>query len=202
MGVQIVEPKEFKFDIDIPNSVFEGEKSDYFVNQERLNQALKMLVNIDNPYYNLYISGNLGQIKDYIKYKIIELSKNKDFKVYDYAYVNNFDNPKMPKLLVLPKGRANTLASKMNDFVEYLIANIPAIFESKEYENRIQSINIEYNERQTKLFEELETKASKLDFVIKPTPSGLVVNPVLEGKIITEKDFSMLNQTLKKEIEE
>lgn len=202
MSIHIIEPKELKFDIDIPNSIFDDSQSDYFVSQERLNQALKMLVDIDNPFYNLYISGDLGQIKDYIKDKIIELSKNKDFKIYDYAYVNNFDNPKMPKLLVLPKGKANILAAKMNDFVEYLIANIPAIFESKEYENRIQSINLEYSEQQAKLFEELEAKASKLDFVIKPTPSGLVVNPVLDGKIITEKDFSTLNSTLKKEIEE
>jgi predicted ATP-dependent protease len=203
MGFHVIEPKEIALNIDIPNNIFEEEsKSDYFINQERLNQALKMLVRLENPYYNLYISGDMGQIKDYIKDKLIELSKNKEFKIYDYAYVNNFNNPKMPKLLVLPKGKANILANRMNEFVEYLIANIPSIFESKEYENRIQTINIEYNEKQTLIFEELEKKASKLDFVIKPTPSGLVVNPVLDGKIITEKEFSTLETSIKKEIEE
>ncbi|HEX12901.1 MAG TPA: hypothetical protein ENO40_00265, partial [Desulfurella acetivorans] len=190
MGFRIIEPKEIEFRIDIPNNIDE-EKADYFVEQERLNRALKLLVDMQNPYYNLYISGDMGQIKEYIKDKIIELSNNKEFKIYDYAYVNNFKNPKMPKLLVLPKGKANILATRMNEFVEYLVSNIPAIFESKEYENRIQAINLEYNEKQNQIFEELESKASKLDFVIKPTPSGLVVNPVLEGKIITEKEFSM-----------
>jgi predicted ATP-dependent protease len=203
MGFYVIDPKEISLNIDIPNSIFEEEsKADYFINQERLNQALKMLVSLENPYYNLYISGDMGQIKDYIKDKLIELSKNKKFTIYDYAYVNNFNNPKMPKLLALPKGKANILANRMNEFVEYLIANIPSIFESKEYENRIQTINIEYNEKQTLIFEELEKKASKLDFVIKPTPSGLVVNPVLDGKIITEKEFSTLEASIKKEIEE
>jgi predicted ATP-dependent protease len=203
MGFYVIDPKEISLNIDIPNSIFEEEsKADYFINQERLNQALKMLVSVENPYYNLYISGDMGQIKDYIKDKLIELSKNKKFTIYDYAYVNNFNNPKMPKLLALPKGKANILANRMNEFVEYLIANIPSIFESKEYENRIQTINIEYNEKQTLIFEELEKKASKLDFVIKPTPSGLVVNPVLDGKIITEKEFSTLEASIKKEIEE
>ncbi|AHF97416.1 ATP-dependent protease [Desulfurella acetivorans A63] len=201
MGFRIIEPKEIEFRIDIPNNIDE-EKADYFVEQERLNRALKLLVDMQNPYYNLYISGDMGQIKEYIKDKIIELSNNKEFKIYDYAYVNNFKNPKMPKLLVLPKGKANILATRMNEFVEYLVSNIPAIFESKEYENRIQAINLEYNEKQNQIFEELESKASKLDFVIKPTPSGLVVNPVLEGKIITEKEFSMLDVNIKKEIEE
>jgi predicted ATP-dependent protease len=203
MGFCVIEPKEISLNIDIPNNIFEEEsKADYFINQERLNQALKMLVRVESPYYNLYISGDMGQIKDYIKDKLIELSKNKKFTIYDYAYVNNFNNPKMPKLLALPKGKANILANRMNEFVEYLIANIPSIFESKEYENRIQTINIEYNEKQTLIFEELEKKASKLDFVIKPTPSGLVVNPVLDGKIITEKEFSSLEASIKKEIEE
>lgn len=203
MGFYVIDPKEISLNIDIPNNIFEEEsKADYFINQERLNQALKMLVRVENPYYNLYISGDMGQIKDYIKDKLIELSKNKKFTIYDYAYVNNFNNPKMPKLLALPKGKANILANRMNEFVEYLIANIPSIFESKEYENRIQTINIEYNEKQTLIFEELEKKASKLDFVIKPTPSGLVVNPVLDGKIITEKEFSTLEASIKKEIEE
>jgi predicted ATP-dependent protease len=203
MGFYVIDPKEISLNIDIPNNIFEEEsKADYFINQERLNQALKMLVSVENPYYNLYISGDMGQIKDYIKDKLIELSKNKKFTIYDYAYVNNFNNPKMPKLLALPKGKANILANRMNEFVEYLIANIPSIFESKEYENRIQTINIEYNEKQTLIFEELEKKASKLDFVIKPTPSGLVVNPVLDGKIITEKEFSTLEASIKKEIEE
>lgn len=203
MGFYVIDPKEISLNIDIPNSIFEEEsKADYFINQERLNQALKMLVSLENPYYNLYISGDMGQIKDYIKDKLIELSKNKKFTIYDYAYVNNFNNPKMPKLLALPKGKANILANRMNEFVEYLIANIPSIFESKEYENRIQAINTEYNEKQTLIFEELEKKASKLDFVIKPTPSGLVVNPVLDGKIITEKEFSTLEASIKKEIEE
>lgn len=203
MGFYVIDPKEISLNIDIPNNIFEEEsKADYFINQERLNQALKMLVRVENPYYNLYISGDMGQIKDYIKDKLIELPKNKKFTIYDYAYVNNFNNPKMPKLLALPKGKANILANRMNEFVEYLIANIPSIFESKEYENRIQTINIEYNEKQTLIFEELEKKASKLDFVIKPTPSGLVVNPVLDGKIITEKEFSTLEASIKKEIEE
>lgn len=203
MGFYVIDPKEISLNIDIPNNIFEEEsKADYFINQERLNQALKMLVRVENPYYNLYISGDMGQIKDYIKDKLIELSKNKKFTIYDYAYVNNFNNPKMPKLLALPKGKANILANRLNEFVEYLIANIPSIFESKEYENRIQAINAEYNEKQTLIFEELEKKASKLDFVIKPTPSGLVVNPVLDGKIITEKEFSTLEASIKKEIEE
>lgn len=202
MGFRVIEPKEIALNIDIPSSIFEENKADYFVNQERLNEALKLLVRVENPYYNLYISGDMGQIKDYIKDRLIELSKNKELKVYDFAYVNNFNNPKMPKLLVLPKGKANVLANRMNEFIEYLIANIPAIFESKEYENRIQAINLEYNEKQTQIFEELEKKASKLDFIIKPTPSGLVVNPVLDGKILTEKEFSTLDTSIKKEIEE
>jgi hypothetical protein len=159
MGFYVIDPKEISLNIDIPNNIFEEEsKADYFINQERLNQALKMLVRVENPYYNLYISGDMGQIKDYIKDKLIELSKNKKFTIYDYAYVNNFNNPKMPKLLALPKGKANILANRMNEFVEYLIANIPSIFESKEYENRIQTINIEYNEKQTLILKNWKKK--------------------------------------------
>jgi len=202
MGFNVLGPQDIEFNIDIPDSVLEGAITDYFVDQERLNKALKLLVEMKNPQYNLYISGDLGQLKHFIKEKIVELSKDKEFKIYDYVYVNNFNNPKMPKLLVLPKAKGNVLATKMNEFVEYLMANIPAIFESKDYENRVQAINLEYNDKQARLFEELETKASQLSFAIKPTPSGLVVNPVINGKIITEKEFAILDSNTKKDIEE
>ncbi len=174
-----------------------------FIAQTRIELALKKLSRLKSPDYNCYISGNLSKGDKLVVKSVLmrHLSGTKKER-RDYCYVNNFLNPRMPKLLVLPAGKGIELSRSMEELVKYLKKNVPAIFESKEYEKRIQAVISEYAEKEKALYEELEEKANEMEFIVKPSPTGILINPVVDGKIVTEREYDTLPQETKKAIEE
>ena len=187
------------FDIDMSS---EKATDGNFISQVRIEKAIEQLVNIRDLDYNIYISGNFSRNeKNTIKNTIVKYSSENQYELYDYCYVNNFKNPKLPKVLKLPPGSGNKLSKEMNSLVDYLSKSIPDVFESKEYEKRIQDVIRDYDNRQRLLYEELQKKAESLDFVVKPSTTGIMINPVVSGKVIGEKKFSELPDDVKEKIE-
>ena len=187
------------FDIDMSS---EKATDGNFISQVRIEKAIEQLVNIRDLDYNIYISGNFSRNeKNTIKNTIVKYSSENQYELYDYCYVNNFKNPKLPKVLKLPPGSGNKLSKEMNSLVDYLSKSIPDVFESKEYEKRIQDVIRDYDNRQRLLYEELQKKAENLDFVVKPSTTGIMINPVVSGKVIGEKEFSELPDDVKEKIE-
>jgi len=54
--------------------------------------------------------------------------------LYDYCYVNNFDNADKPILIKLAKGEGRKFAKMMKDAISYLRRSLPRIFEEEEYQ--------------------------------------------------------------------
>ncbi len=187
------------FDIDMSN---EKASDGNFISQIRIEKAIEQLVNIRDLDYNIYIAGNFSRNdKNTIKNTIVQYSSENQYELYDYCYVNNFKNPKLPNVLKLPPGSGNKLFKEMNDLVNYLSKSIPSVFESKEYEKRIQDIISDYDDRQRLLYEGLQKKAENLDFIVKPSTAGIMINPVISGKVIGEKEFSELPKETQEKIE-
>ncbi len=191
---------EIDFDVDIESVLA---KDDSFISQERIDAALKKLIDMRSFDYNLFISGNLSRNdKEIIRKNIVDFAQDNKSELYDYCYVNNFKNPKMPKVLKLKKGTGKILSKEMNEFVAYLIKSVPSIFESKEYEERIQEVISYYNEKQESLDKEIQKKANDLDFVIKFSQMGITLVPIVSGKAVNEREYANLSDSLKQTIEE
>jgi predicted ATP-dependent protease len=191
---------KISFDIDIEKITA---KDDNFISQERIESALKKMVNMSSFDYNLFISGSLSKNdKDIIKKNISEFAKNNEKELYDYCYVNNFKNPKMPKVLKLKKGTGKLLSKEMDEFVGYLKKSVPNLFESKEYEEKIQEVITYYNDKQTELDKDIQKKANDLDFTIKFSQMGITLVPIVSGKAINEREYANLSDSLKQTIEE
>ena len=197
--------KELKFeDINLDFNIEEdGTESDNsLIYQRRIELALEKISSIDSFDHNLYIAGDLSKSD---KYTILDMlksfNKDKKLEVYDYCYVNNFKNPKIPKVIKLKPKEGKKLQKCMDDFVEYLIKSVPNVFESKEYEEKIQEVLKYYDTKQKELYDDLQKKANELDFVVKFSQMGIVVNPVIAGRVITERDYSSLSDDIKETIE-
>ncbi len=191
---------ELKFDIDLEKV---EPKDDSFIYQKRIELVLKKLVEMRSNDYNAYISGNLSKNDKEIVRKLIKnYAATKEPKLYDYCYVNNFKNTKMPKIIKLQKGKGGVLAKEMDSFVSYLKKSVPDIFESKEYESRIQEIANYYDKEQKKLYEDIQKKANDLDFVLNFSQMGITLSPIVSGKAINEREFMTLSDELKSSIEE
>jgi len=204
MSISLISPEELqpRFEIAKERKTEEGER---FVAQKRLEKAIQTILNIKDSEYNAYISGNFTK-QDIETIKNLTRKTLTDFniknKLYDWCYVNTFRNPRIPTIINLPTGKGEELKKDMEELLDYLKKSIPSVFESKEYEERIQEIIRDYSEKQKQLFTNIEENAHKLNFIVKPSQAGIVINPVVAGKAINEREFSLLSAETKRDIEE
>lgn len=203
MAIKRLTYDDVKFDFNCNLNIDYIDTDTSLVHQKRIEIALDKLVNIDSKNHNLYICGNLSKDDKQTIVKMLKnLSESKNAKIYDYCYVNNFKNPKEPKIIKLKPSEGKKFKEQMDEFVDYLIKSVPRVFNSKEYEEKIQEVIKEFDEKQRNLYDKLQKKANELDFVVKLSQMGIIVNPVIAGKVIGEREYNSLSEDIKKSIDE
>ena len=149
----ICNPNIFKFDTT------EELKNDYRgVGQERGIASLEFGLRIDTKGYNLYLEGPTGSGKTtYTKNYLDKLSKTKKTP-NDWIYVNNFDNPNEPIAINLPAGDGIKFRDAMEKFIKEIRKDIPNTFKNEDYEKVKAEIKNRYNDKRTKLLDDLNVK--------------------------------------------
>jgi lon-related putative ATP-dependent protease len=171
------------------------------VGQPRAVQALKFGVGIDQHGYNIYALGPSGMGKHTFARQYLSRQLEDASSPWDLCYVNNFDTPGKPKLLNLPQGRGNALASDMEHLVQEVPNVLKGAFESEEYQNRLQAMQQEFKEYQQNIFEELNNKAKEKNLTLIRTPTGLGFAPVREEEVLPPEEFQKLPEEEQKKIQ-
>ena len=95
----------------------------------------------------------------------------------DLCYVNNFKNPDMPHMLILPAGQGNAFKKEMENLVESLKKKIPLIFENETYLNKKKEVVERYRNKQAEMFREFEKKVNKEGFTLVQIQMGPYSRP-------------------------
>ncbi|MFO7803815.1 MAG: AAA family ATPase [Desulfovermiculus sp.] len=172
------------------------------VGQPRAVQALKFGVGIDQHGYNIYALGPSGMGKHTFARQYLSRQLNDAPTPSDLCYVNNFETPGKPKLLLLPQGWANALAADMEHLIQEVQNVLKSAFESEEYQNRLQAMQQEFKEYQQSVFEDLHNKAKEKDLSLIRTPSGLGFAPVRDGEVLPPEEFQKLPEEEQKRIQQ
>ncbi|MBI4502157.1 MAG: AAA family ATPase [Gemmatimonadetes bacterium] len=120
----------------------------------------------------------------------------------DLCYVHNFENPRKPRLLVLPPGRGIVLWGDMERLIEDLRAAIAGALEGEDYQKRRQAIHDESKARPEKEFAVLAQEASKSGLALVGTPAGFVVAAVRGEEILSGEALAALPEEERKRIQE
>src|SRR5215813_5821803 len=91
----------------------QAEPREGFIGQERALRALKMGVGMNAPGYNIFVCGLAGTSRGGTIARMIEELRPATKASPDRCYVNNFKVADRPRLLTLPRGRANTFKKDM-----------------------------------------------------------------------------------------
>ena len=171
------------------------------VEQERPVRAIRFGLDIASPGYNIYVSGLTGTgkttvIKSFLD-EIARLIRTPD----DWCYVYNFRDPNCPTALNLPAGKAKALKTGMDELVRYLGGEIPKAFESKEYEQNLNALVRDNQERQQAIFEELEEMGRKGGFAVELSKVGVALFPIVDGRRISPEQYAELDEQSRGEIE-
>lgn len=172
------------------------------VGQERGLRALRLSVEIPHDDFNLFVLGPQGTGRHTAVEKILRAHAATRKTPSDWAYVNNFDTPHRPLALELPVGKAEQLKREMESLVDDLAKDIPALFESDEYQTQRRAIDEEFSERHEQAMADFAERARAESISLIRAPMGFMVAATRNGEVLKTEDFNKLPKDEQAIIEE
>jgi predicted ATP-dependent protease len=170
--------------------------------QDRALRALRLSVLIRQGDFNAFVLGPKGTGRHTaVEALLRSYAKERDAPP-DRVYVNNFDTPHKPLALTLPIGVGNRLKSEMERVVDDLAREIPALFESEEYQTQRRTIDEEYAQRQEDAMGEFADRARKENVAVIRTPMGFMVAAMKNGEVVKTEEYQKLPEDEQEEIDE
>ncbi len=171
------------------------------VGQDRAVRALELGLTMQQPGYNVYISGPVGTGRTtYARKKVHTLAAARPVPP-DWCYVYNFQSPDQPAALSLPPGSGAKFRKDMDELVDDLKDAIRKVFASETFETRRRELVQSFEQKVNEIWRELEGKARQLGFAIQRTPTGIVTVPVgPSGEPVSPDQFALLTEEQREEI--
>ena len=115
--------------------------------QERAVEALQFGVAMHRPGYNVFVMGESGTGRFSYVTRYLKAEAKRQVTPQDSVFVNNFDEPREPKVLSLVPGSAAELIEDITSLVDNLLATFPAVFEHPAYQQKKSTIDRAFNQR-------------------------------------------------------
>jgi predicted ATP-dependent protease len=193
----ICDPKIFKF-----KNTSEVKPLDTVIGQERAVEAIDFGLNMNDPGYNIFVTGLAGTGKSTIVRDLVTKHAKTLSTPNEWCLVNNFKDEFRPKAIAVPPKNAIRFSKKMKRAIESLKKELPEVFENETYLKKLSKIRSKYADKQHHLYEHLEIFAAKNNLQIEQTEDDFQTIPIVDGQPITPEDFNTLPEKVKSEIEE
>lgn len=171
------------------------------VGQDRAVEALHFGSSVQGNDFNLYVMGPSGIGKHAVTRRLLEQRARQEPVPEDRCYVYNFAQPGAPRLITLRPGDGHRLAAALDQLCEELESAIPAIFESDEYQSRLQELQRTFGRRQEQAIGDIQKEADAHGIALIVTPGGFTFAPEKNGEPIDHEAFEALPDEERAEIE-
>ena len=173
------------------------------IGQERALHALDFGLSLESTGFNIFILGEHGTGKMTTVRSFLSQKAMNEPVPQDWCYVYNFKDSDVSVAISLDPGSAVIFQKDMEELIKILKAEIPKVFESKEYEKQKNKIIEEPQKQQKDIFSSLEEEAQQKGFSVRKTVSGLIIIPVKKtGEPLTEDEYELLDENTRKKIDE
>lgn len=164
-----------------------------FIGQARAIDAIKLSAEIDHRDFNLYVLGREGTGRHTAVAQLLSKAAATRPMPCDWVYVNNFDAPHRPNAMKLPPGIASALKSAMQLLVDDLAIEIPALFESEEYQTQRRAIEEEFGQKHEEPIAEFSERAEAENVALLRTPMGFMLSAIVDKKPIKPEIYEALS---------
>lgn len=168
--------------------------------QTRGFEALDFGLTIDKKGFNIYVAGDTGTGKTSNVKKHVEEIALKMKSPDDMLYVYNFQDPDEPTLIYMKAGTGEKFVRDMDDLLEYFIFQIPRQLESENFEIKKSEVTRWYQDATNTNHTEIIQEALELSFSLKIEESGLMINPIVKGKVIDIEEYNALDENEKEKV--
>ncbi|EIK53571.1 ATP-dependent protease [Stutzerimonas stutzeri TS44] len=160
--------------------------------QERAVEALQFGVAMPRPGYNVYVMGEPGTGRFSFVRRYLRAEGKRLHTPADWLYINNFDEPREPRVLRLEPGSAAAFIADINQLIDNLLATFPAVFEHPSFQQKKSAIDRVFNQRYDKALDVIEKLALEKEIALYRDASNIAFTPMKEGKALDEADFAQL----------
>lgn len=172
------------------------------IGQDRALKAIEFGTSMTSHDFNVFVLGPPASGKSTAVKTYLERKKAEPVPLYDWVYVNNFEDYNRPHALRLPCGRASAFSKAMVAAIDELRLTIPTTFESDDYQAQRRQIDEGFRAGQEEAFEALNKKAHDQNVAILRTPSGIAMAPMHDGKVVKPEVFNSLPEEMRRSVEE
>ncbi|HHB90381.1 MAG TPA: ATP-dependent protease, partial [Anaerolineae bacterium] len=144
------------------------------IGQKRAVRALHFGIGVKNAGYNIYVSGVSGTGKFTAARRFLDQEARTRPPADDWIYVNNFENPSRPNAIRLPAGWGRAFRSDVDGLIKELRRDVPAAFESEEYQKERERIIEELKRMQEETWQKLNEYVEQYSFGIVRIPGGFM----------------------------
>lgn len=157
-------------------------------------RALDLGIGMANSGFNVFVlaapgTGVLEQVRAFLS----ERAETRPVPP-DWCYVFNFDEPDRPLALRLPPGQGHRLRSDLHMLIDELNAGVPAVFESEEYQARLNELQEAFNARQQSDLEAVGKAAAEQGIALISTPTGFTLAPMRDDEVLEPDEFEKLDE--------
>lgn len=193
-------PAKLRWTCELSRIPFEttaqADRREGFIGQERALRALKMGVELSAPGYNVFVCGLAGTSRGGTIARMIEELHPPTKESLDRCYVNNFKLPDRPRLLALPRGRADSFKKDVQAGIDFLRRRIPQVFEGEPFQRQKGRIVERFTVREKELMDDFTRRIAREQFALGHMQVGAValpeIFPVLEGQMVPIEDISKM----------
>lgn len=163
------------------------------IGQPRAVRALAFGLAVDQPGYNIFVSGPPGTGRTtYTRTEVERIARTRPTPA-DWCYVRNFSSPSQPIALSLPAGKGREFQRDMADLIVEVREGLRRAFASDAYEKRRTDIIKRYEQEAAQIWQRLEEQARARGLLLQRTPTGIVTVPVdLQGRPLPEEILQAL----------
>lgn len=162
------------------------------VGQDRAMAAIDFALEMKTKGYNIFAAGATGTGRNFAVSSRTREAASKQPTPDDWCYVYNFDDPRRPRSLRLPAGKASQFRDDVEALISAVKQELPRAFESESYEERKEKAVGDVQAERNRLLRELDEEARSQGLMIQATPMGVATVPLVEGSAMSREQFEQL----------
>ena len=171
------------------------------IGQDRAVRAIDFGIDMPSRGYNIYAVGPAGSGRTTVIRQFLDNRSAQRPVPAEWCYVYNFDDPRRPRAISLPAGRATKLRDQLAEVIQQLQQEIPRAFEGEFFEQRRREIGLDLQRKQQELLQNLEHYLNERGFALIRSEMGLAIAPMLKGEVLTAEAYEKLDPEAKKQFE-
>ncbi|MCG6210461.1 AAA family ATPase [Vibrio furnissii] len=168
---------------------------DEIVGQERAQKAVEFAMSIKEKGYNIYAIGRNGLGKRTMILRYLSRHKHGPIDLFDWCYVANFDDIRVPRVLKLPCGVGQAFRQDIEKLMVKLMNAIPLAFDNELYFSRAEKLKNQLAQKQQDELEDITRKAKERSISLTITTQGDYQFVAMNGEELhTEETFDALSK--------